>query len=154
MSMMNTFCQKTSLWDNDKIGASDLTVGAYGCAGTAVCDLTTAWPDITPITPKELFAHKDWFTPDGLILWGKLNIPHLKFDGRMHSFCPSAVMAAVKDPNRAVLAQVFFSHWTHWAVVVGRSILGTYRIADPLTGTYRNLPKDWTPTGAAFFRHE
>ena len=157
---MKIYSQRDIRWENDKIGASSLTIGDFGCTGTCLCSLTTAWPDVTAMTPKELFLHADWFTPDGLIIWGKLNIKGLKFDGRLYAFCDAAVSAAAKDPNRAALIEVL-TQWKgkdgraikHWVVAVSKSVFGGWRIMDPLSGTYKTMPPTYKPVGCAFFTH-
>jgi hypothetical protein len=149
--MMKNFCQHDPLWRDDHIGASNLTVGAYGCAGCCVCDISTAFNPANGITPKELFAHKDWFTPDGLFLWGKLQVHGLKFDGRLYRFDEAAVKSACSDPNRAAMIEVMFGQFTHWVVAVRKDLLNGWRIADPLTGTYRWMPNAYKPIGVALF---
>ena len=150
--MMTVFSQRDPRWANNNIGASKLRIGTEGCTLTCVAMLSTAWNAANGTTPAAIASNADWFTPDGLILWGKLAIHGLKFDGRLRMFCQDAVKAAVKDENRAALIEVKLpSGWKHWVVAVRNELMTGWRIADPLTGTYRWLPREWTPVGCAFF---
>jgi hypothetical protein len=156
--MMKSLCQKDPQWADDKIGASSLHVGAYGCALTCVADLSGAWNAANQVFPGQIAAHADWFTKpgdnpgEGLIKWGSLEVHGLRFEGRVRAWHQTAVLAASLDPNRAAMIEVTFpGAATHWVVAVRWVPVLGWRVADPLTGTYRWLPKDWRPIGYALF---
>lgn len=155
---MKLYCQKDDRWANDKIGPSNLTVGQAGCTLSCVSMLSTAWNNDNGMDPGEVASMSDWFTLAGLILWGKLKVHGLKFEGRVYFFDAKAVESACKSENRAVMVEVL-TPWKyadgspirHWVIGIKRTLIGGWRIADPLTGLYRDMPSTYKPIGAAYF---
>lgn len=163
---MNLFCQKDPRWADLPIGASKLTIGSYGCTLSDVAMLSSAWNVDNGLTPAQVAANTGWFTKPGnpspadphgeggLILWGNISIHGLKYEGRLHVFDKASVISATINPNRAALIEVRLPGGSkHWVVAVRWVPIAGWRIADPLTGTYRWLPAGWMPIGCAFFSH-
>jgi len=95
--------------------------------------------------PDEIASHKDWYTPTGLVLWPKFVFPHMRFDGRYFGRNDEAIMAALKDPNRAVILNV--DNGAHWVVALRKTFFGNdYVVLDPwwgdkrtACGSYKNI---------------
>jgi hypothetical protein len=112
--------------------------------------LSDYFGDFNP--PNVIAAHKDWYTPDGLVLWSHFQFQKFAFDRRYQGRNDDAIQACIKDPNRAVLLQV--DNGQHWVVALSKTIFGNdYVVADPwfgdkrtACGTYKNI------TGFATFK--
>ena len=140
--------QRDPQWATVKLGKSSLTVGRYGCTTTCISMLTSYFgcyrtpPDIAKILQK--------YTPDGLVLWSTLDVPCMKFVGRIYTRMDSEIDASLKDPDKAVILNV--ANGSHWVVAIKRvPLTSTYLIADPWDGrvklstAYRNI------TGSAHY---
>lgn len=149
--MMLDYSQRDYRWANKKIGASQLTIGRYGCTITCIADLSTYFGD--NMTPAEV-ADKLQFTKDGLIIWSSVNFEHFKFSQRLYTHSPILERAALFDPNQAVILQVH--NGSHWVVLTGLLQQGKdYQIADPWLGDRSSLIQRYENiTGAAYFRRK
>lgn len=141
--------QRDPLWANVKIGRSNLTISKYGCALTCVSMLSDYFGCFQ--RPDDIATKLDWFTPDGLILWTKLNFSKMAFVWRFYKLNTETVNAAVKDPNLGCILNV--DNGSHWVCVLSKiPFLNIYRVFDPwenkvrLTSSYKNI------TGGAIFR--
>lgn len=150
---MMLYNQRDPKWANMIIGNSPLLVGKQGCAGTALTMLSTCIGKT--FNPLFLFSDPTCFNDAGLILWNvaakKLG---LTFVFRDLNYNEKLARAYVADPNKFCLLQVQCPPYgQHWVVAVSYSVLFGWRIADPLTGTYRWIKdtKYTAPTGAAYF---
>lgn len=101
--------------------------------------------------PDAIARHPEWYTPDGLIIWQKLAVPHAQFEKRIRFFAPTPIQQSLADPKRAVMLEVNFGQ--HW-ILADRKMWfrNDYVCADPwmgkscaAIGDYRNI------TGSAHF---
>lgn len=147
---MQLLSQRDPKWSQNHLGASQLTVGRYGCTTTCLSMIADYFG--TFMSPGQIANHKSWYTPEGLILWNKLAIPKMAFESREYVRNDVHIQEALKDPNRAVLLEV--DNGQHWVVALRKTLLGNdYVVADPwfgdkrtACGAYKNV------TGAAFFK--
>ena len=103
------------------------------------------------VSPGQAARHLTWYTPDGLIIWQALQFDKMKFVRRETGRDDVYILAALKDPNRAVMLQV--NNGQHWVVAIKKNLLNnSYQVADPWMGDkcdvisrYHNI------TGAAYF---
>lgn len=144
--------QRDPAYANVHLGASSLSVHDYGCTTVCMSMLTDYFKGF--MSPVQIATHSEWYTKDGLVLWGKMNFPTMKFEKRLRTRNDFEIMASVEDPNKAVLVEVQLPKGgRHWLVVLGKELLGKgYRVVDPWTGkksttsVYHNLI-----TGSAHF---
>jgi len=142
--------QRDPRWSQVKIGASNLTIGRYGCTTTCLSMLSDYFKCF--VTPDAIANKKNNYTPDGLVIWKNLSFAHMEFESRQIGRVDKDIQAALKDPNRAVILLV--DNGQHWVVALGKTLTGNdYRVADPwfgdkrtACGTYKNI------TGAAYFK--
>lgn len=146
---MKYLSQKDARWSGKKIGSSYLTVGRMGCCLTSISMLSDLFGQWLP--PDAIASHVDWFTPQGLVLWTKLNVAGMKFVWRQYGRNDAKILAALKDPKQGVILQV--SHGTHWVVAVRKMWWkNDYVTVDPWTGRVGAAVGDYSNiTGAAFF---
>jgi len=150
--------QRDLRWASDKLGASKLTVGRYGCTTTCVSMLSDYFKCY--MSPKEMAAHKDWYTKGtngGLIIWQNLVFAHMGFIRREYGEHMSEIVKAIENPSLAVTLQV--NDGQHWVAALRLPNLverlahkGDVLVLDPWTGAkvwakqkYKNI------TGAAYF---
>lgn len=146
--------QRDPRWSSVRLGASQLTVGRYGCTTTCISMLSDYFGGF--VRPDEIAKRAENYTKDGLVLWTKLELRKMRFEWREYQRNDAKIREALKDPNRAVILQV--DDGAHWVVALRRTMLGLgndYVCLDPWTGkkcdvlkTYRNI------TGAAFFNRK
>lgn len=142
--------QRDPLWTGDRLGASSLTVGRFGCTTTCISMLSDYFSCFK--TPKEIAHNAANYTKDGLVIWLALNFAHMGFVRRGYGEEASSIIAALKDPNSAVILQVNYGQ--HWVVGLRKALIGSdYLVLDPWTGkkvwaksVYKNV------TGAAYFK--
>ena len=142
--------QRDPRWAADRLGASKLTVGRYGCTTTCISMLSDYFGSFR--SPKDLAAVKSHYTKDGLVLWPNMKFDKMQFIRREHGE-PSlgSMMNTLNNPKTAVILQV--NNGQHWVVALRKSRTSNdYLVLDPWTGTkvwakaaYHNI------TGAAFF---
>lgn len=148
--MLTLYSQRNIKWSLDYLGASKLMVGRFGCTTTAIAMGLTNMG--APITPAQIAAHKDWYTPDGLILWNSLELPGgFKFKKRIYSRVDKVIQDALKDPNSFVILEVNYGQ--HWVLALSKSWFGnSYKVADPWKGdTCDVLSRYHNITGCAVF---
>ena len=104
-------------------------------------------------SPLELAHDVNLYTADGLIKWSSLaNIyKKMRFAERGYGDVRPTILAALKDPNQAVLLQV--NNGVHWVIGLRKALFGNdIVVADPWNGDkcgaiarYKNI------TGFALF---
>lgn len=146
---MKILSQRDPAWAADKLGASTLTIGRFGCTTTCVSMLSDYFGCFK--SPPEIAHNVSNYTPDGLIVWSRLTFARMQFVRRDYAEDKLAILDAIKDQNKAVMLQV--NNGAHWVVALKRSLFGNdWIVADPWTGkkcgakaAYHNV------TGAAYF---
>lgn len=147
--------QRDPRWAGTRLGLSKLTVGRFGCTTTCISMLSDYFGCYK--SPADLASQTDLYTIEGhssgpgLIIWGKLSFPKMKFDIRIFGERRNTILRSLKDPKLACILQV--NDGTHWVVALRPSLFGNdYLCLDPFTGrkclakkTYRNV------TGSAHF---
>lgn len=131
---MNILAQRDTRWKDLKIGASNSTIGNFGCAITCLAMLANTTPDI--INNHLTTAHG--YLEDRII-WSTLNKTNcgLTFpdNGRKYSYDNKGVLQAIKD-NGGCLVEVDFDgvistpNDRHWVLFIGNN-----KAYDPWTGT-------------------
>jgi len=142
--------QRDGRWAEKTLGASKLTIGRYGCTTTCISMLSDFFGKFQD--PAKIAAHREFYTPDGLVQWPKLAIPGMKFVWRGTGRNDSYIREAINDKNGAIILQVNFGQ--HWIVAVRKMWLSNdYICIDPWTGKtcaaigdYKNI------TGFAHFK--
>jgi hypothetical protein len=146
---MQILSQRDPKWAGDKLGASSLTLGRWGCTTTCISMLSDYFKCFK--SPLEIAHNVSNYTPDGLILWQNLRFDKMCFVRREYVRNDQAIQEALKNPNKSVILQV--NNKAHWVVALRKSFGGNdYLVADPWDGTkcwviekYHNI------TGAAYF---
>ena len=143
-----SLCQRNPNWSQIKMLPSNLTIGRYGCTSTALCDLAAFYG--CPCNPDQAINQNIFYTPEGLILWNKINFPNFHFVERFYGYDKPTIEQALADPFATVLLEVSHSHWV-WAL--GKSLFGGFRIADPWYGDKATTARYHNDiTGGAVFR--
>jgi hypothetical protein len=147
---MQYLCQRDPRWANQRIGASSLTLGRYGCTTVCLSMLSDHFGNY--IKPPQVAQNIDWYTPQGLVLWGKLAIPKMKFVKRLRVRSLVDIYASLNDPDGAVMLEV--SHGSHWIVGLRKTWLRDDVICiDPWTGRVCSAIGDYKNiTGSAHFK--
>ena len=144
---MITLCQRDPAWANVKLGASQLTVGRYGCTTCAVSMLSDYFKGY--LEPQQLAANVNNYTPEGLILWSHLKFPTMQFVNRQYLYNDAEITKALKDPNLAVIIEVNHSHWV---AGVKKDLFGRIIVNDPWLGDKCDVKKRYGQiTGSAIF---
>lgn len=141
--------QRDPKWAKVKLGSSSLEMWRWGCTTTCISMLSDYFKCYR--TPDEIAKEKRNYTPDGLILWGKLNFSKMAFEWRQYGCNEARIDASLKDPKKAVILQV--DGGRHWVVALRKAFwTNDYVILDPwdgkktmAKGRYRNI------TGSAHF---
>jgi hypothetical protein len=143
--------QRDPEWKDRTLGSSKLTIGDYGCTTTCISMLSDYFKPWA--SPAVIAGHKDFYTKDGLILWGKLDFPHFKFEKRLYGRNDFEIMASVEDKDKAVILEVQIPKGKHWLVCLGKELLGSgYKVVDPWTGLKSSTSKYGNLiTGSAHF---
>ena len=146
---MKLYSQRDLRWAADKIGASNLTVGRWGCCLSSIAMVATYFGDDT--NPSELAHNVANYTKDGLIIWQNLRLPTMKFLKRTYGRDDNQIREAIKNPDTAVILQV--NSGAHWVVALRGTLIGnSYIVADPWDGTKCDVLKKYhNVSGAAFF---
>ena len=136
--------QRDPRWANLKLGSSSLTISKFGCTTTSISMLSDYFGCYQ--SPDKIAANPNNYTKEGLIVWQNLKFEKMKFQTRLR-VCPpdSTLIEILKDPNRAVIANVDDGH--HWVVLVKKNVIGKdWTCVDPWSGskcdvfkTYRNI---------------
>lgn len=128
--------QRDPRWAAKKLGASPLTIGQKGCTTTCVSMASDYFGHL--MTPDQIAGHKDWYTKpghpqgSGLIIWGQLKMPGMKYLKSDYSRNDANIQAALADPNKIALLTV--NHRAHWVLAIKYLGGGKYLVADPWTG--------------------
>lgn len=141
--------QRDPKWSSLKLGASQLTMGRYGCTTTGISMLSDYFKCY--VSPDKIAKRKENYTPDGLILWTKLKFAKMMFTSRIQKYNKTAIEASLSDKDGAVLLQV---DGFHWVVGVKKNLIGgDYTIIDTWDGKKKNLKSAYKAiTGSAHFK--
>lgn len=152
---MKLLSQLDPQWSSVKLGASNLTMGRWGCTTVCLSMISSYFDDY--ISPPALASDAHNYTHDGLVIWNNVSskFSKMEFVGRVRGTTQSLmprILDSLKNPNEAVLLQV--DNGAHWVVAYSTKFLtGRLTVADPLGGkivdvlaTYGNI------TGAAYFQ--
>lgn len=154
--------QRDLKWAGDRLGASSLTVGKFGCTTTAIAMVAHDFGCYK--SPLELAHNANNYTADGLVLWNRLN---KTFEGqmrfvwrgygykgagyvsRMLDFTP--ILKALENPNQRVILQV--NDGAHWVKLEKKNTIGKdWTAIDPWDGKEcQVLAKYGNITGYAIF---
>ena len=147
--MMISFSQRDARWAEQKMGNTNLTLGRFGCTVSCIADLSTYFGG--NFDPGQV-ARKIAFNANAEVLWQSCNFPAFIFDRRATNFDYADVLAAYRDPKRAVILNV--ANKSHWVVVSGiNHRAGLFTIADPWLGDFSDMGRYKNSIqGAAFFR--
>lgn len=147
-------------WAADRLGASPLTIGRYGCTTSCISMISD---DFGCFKSVVALAHNAAnYTKDGLILWNALN---LTFAGEMRFVWRgygakgkgtpvtdfSSIMNALANPKQRVALEV--NNGAHWVKLVKKNTIGKdWTAIDPLGGVEcQVLAKYGNITGWAVF---
>lgn len=143
--------QRDPRWGSIKLGASNIDLYHYGCTTTCISMLSDYFGG--RIFPDAIARTVSNYTPDGLILWTKLQFAKMKFDWRGYGRDDKKIQEYLKDPNKAVILQV--NDGKHWVVATRRTPPGPgsgHICVDPRTGKQCDVLKVYKNiTGAAYF---
>ena len=154
--------QRDLRWAGDKLGASKITVGKFGCTTTVISMIAHDFGCYK--TPLELAHNANNYTADGLVLWNRLN---KTFEGQMRfvwrgygykgagyvspmlDFTP--ILKALANPNQRVILQV--NDGAHWVKLNKKNLIGKdWTAIDPWDGKEcQVLAKYKNITGYAIF---
>lgn len=142
---MENFSQLDPKWAHVTLGASNFTVGRFGCTTVAICDVLQRLAPGQALTPAK--AAKLWsYTSEGLIIWSQSKFGPLKFEKRGYGANWGEIEAAAKDGG--VILEVNHSHWVAVREVNAEGV----KILDPLGGVvYNDILSKYTVTGYAIF---
>jgi len=119
--MQELLSQRDIHWINHKIGASNITVGGYGCALTCA-SMTSA--EFGGFKDPAFFAkQKPMFTKDGLILWKEIvkYVPCMRFEWRQYGYSAQTIANYLVYGKKATQVEVMINPKTnmrHWLKVV------------------------------------
>lgn len=146
--------QRDPLWADAKLGSRGLlTIGAEGCTTTCLAMLNNKFG--ANCTPDQVAAHLDWYTPEGLILWDKLNLQKAKTDVVCRERSP--VLERIRDyirlpREKGVLIEVSVPKGKHWLLGDHLDIFGNIFAIDPWRGDICDIGKRYGQiTGSAHF---
>lgn len=146
---MRYLSQRDPQWAGERLGASTLTVGRWGCTTTCISMLSDYFGCYK--SPVDISHNVNNYTKDGLVIWKNLQFTKMKFDRREYGENAANILDALKDPNKAVILQV--NHGAHWVVGLRKTLLGSdWVILDPWDGKKKNCKAAYfNVTGAAYF---
>lgn len=148
---MQYLSQRDPLWVEKKLGASNSTVGRYGCTTTVISMMSDYFECYQ--SPLEIASNANNYQGD-LILWQNLKFDKMEFDWRAHGFNPEAIKQALSNPNMAVGLEV--ADHSHWVLATSVSSFGKdFTIVDPWDGKKKNcLATYGNITGAVYFKRK
>lgn len=147
---MQFLSQNDARWAADRLGASPLLVGRYGCTTTAISMLSDYFGCYK--SPLELAHNAANYTKDGLVIWQNLRFERMRFVRREYGRNDEEIKRALKYPHTAVILQV--NDGAHWVVAYSTRVVrpGDYIIIDPWDGKKKSLLSAYRNiTGAAYF---
>jgi len=142
--------QRDSRWATWLLGISKLTVGRFGCTTTAISMLSDYFGGF--VAPKDLAKDENLYTKDGLIIWGKLDLPTMKFVKRLRYRNDFEIKRSLSGLDTGVILEVNYGQ--HWVVAVRKTWWkNDYLIIDPWTGKTGTAIGDYkNVTGSAHFK--
>nr|QGH72398.1 MAG: hypothetical protein [Podoviridae sp. ctka020] len=150
---MKILCQRDLRWKDRKIGASDLSLGDYGCTTTGLAEVNNKFG--ANCTPLDVANHEEFYTLTGLVLWTKIDMKFAlpEASPRVYGCNLARITDSLSLPNKAVLLEVQLSKTLkHW--LFGEAIGYNNQIyaRDPWDGTLVDiLYKYGKITGSAHF---
>lgn len=149
---MKLLSQLDPQWSADKLGASNLNVGRWGCTTTCISMASDYFGCYK--SPKEIAHNASNYTQDGNIVWERLRFDKMKFVKRVRKYdadVEKEMRAALADPNKVVLITV--NHDAHWVMGYSTKLFSNdIAIVDPLGGKITSLKKaKYTPSGISIF---
>ena len=117
---MKILSQRDPAWAADKLGASTLTIGRFGCTTTCISMLSDYFGCYK--SPLEIAHNASNYTPDGLVVWSRLMFARMQFVRRDRTFDAAAIADSIKDPNKAVMLEV--NNGQHWVVAIRKTLFG------------------------------
>lgn len=145
---MQSFSQRDPKWSQKRLGDSQLTMGRFGCTTTAIADLSTYFGD--NLNPGQMVQKIKYL--QGLVVWASCVFKTFKFERREYGRYDARILAALRNPDTAVILQV--NKGAHWVVATGYdSVEKVFKIADPWFGDRSTMKRYGDSiTGAAYFR--
>lgn len=145
---MLNLSQNDIRWSADKLGASDLTIGRWGCTTVSISILSDFYDCY--LSPPEIAHNVNNYTKEGLIIWQNLHFERMRFVRREYGRNDFNIQHALNAPTKAVILQV--NNGQHWVVAVKKNWSGDYTIIDPWDGKKKNCLASYKNiTGAAYF---
>lgn len=141
--------QRDARWATWLLGKSKLTVGRFGCTTTCISMISDLFQGF--VAPKDLAKDENLYTTNGLIIWGNLNLPTMKFVKRLRYRNDQEIRNSLNGANTAVILEVNYGQ--HWVVAVRKTWWkNDYVIVDPWTGRVGDAISDYKNiTGSAHF---
>lgn len=142
--------QQDKRWKDNYIGVSQLRLGSYGCTCTALAEANNKFG--AECTPADVAAHVDWFTPEGKVLWNKLDMMFADFEWRAYTFEAKKVQEYLLSRDKAVLLEVKLPRGgKHWLFGEALGDNNSIYVRDPWTASIVNVfTKYGIVTGAAY----
>lgn len=146
---MEFISQRDPRWSLVKLGASNLTMGGFGCTTSCIAMAEG-------ITPDLIAKNAANYTRDGLVLWTAISsrLKNIEFVWRQVSPSERQINEAFADKKMVVLLEV--NDGAHWVLLQRKTLLGNdYVAVDPWTGKECNVKKTYhNITKAVYFRRK
>lgn len=137
---MKLLSQRDPQWAGDKLGASTLTIGRWGCTTTSISMLSDYFGCYR--SPQEIAHDAHNYTADGLVLWKNIKFTGMRFVKRVYGNTDSLmpeIIEALKDPDRGVVLQV--NDGAHWVAAYSTKMFSSdLAVADPWELPCKVLP--------------
>lgn len=145
------FNQRDPKWSGVKLGSKGLiTMGAYGCTTCCIAEVNNKLG--AACLPPDVANHKDWYTPEGLVLWSKLNLKNAVWKWRGYRFDKKVIVDHIKDKDKAVIIEVPLGAGKHWLTGESVNMFGRIMARDPWHGDICDVLKRYKKvTGYATF---
>lgn len=149
---MLSLSQKDSRWRLVLLGASRMTVGAYGCTTTGLSIISYyAHQFIDPGTfarMSELYTGVNHSMGPGLVLWAQFTklLKNIKSISRHYVNDPEMIQEAINNPSKMPMLQVYTGinrYPEHWVVPIRPLEGGDYWIMDTLDGQEKSLLSEY-----------
>ncbi len=139
---MKYLSQLDRAWSADTMGASNLTIGGWGCTTTCLSMASDYFGNYK--SPKDFASVDSLYTKSGLVLWGEFvkAMPNVAGYERIYWDDVTKFAAAVERPNQVALLEVAFpgtSYGRHWVIATDYIGNRDFMVIDPLGGIERRL---------------
>jgi GH25 family lysozyme M1 (1,4-beta-N-acetylmuramidase) len=146
---LTQYSQKDPRWENEKLGTSSVTIGAYGCLITAasmVCDYFGK--DTDPSRLNKALIEVKGYESGNLLRYNAITTIYPDIEVRWDYFISNPSDAQIDEvlvQELPVIAQVDYNPNTsaldqHWVVIVGKEN-DEYLIVDPIDGSTAYLSR-------------